>query len=272
MSTQAVETVQNVVPFIRVTEEQNEVITTKRNGLLERAVALVINSSEMKQIGWDLINGIAELRKDIAGDFADSKGKAYEAWKAICAQEKGHLDKLVEPDQIVRQKLSAYETECRRIQEEIDRQAREAARKQQEEAQRQAEENARVAREQARKEAEEKRLEEALAAEAAGKPEVAQAILDAPVTVVPVPPVIVPMIPVVVPQTSGINAKVEGQGSMIETWCYEVTDEKAIPREYLLVNESAISKVVKALKGATSIPGIRPYSRLEPRTSGRKTR
>ncbi len=251
MATSIVETTNSLTPI--TLESQIEKIESKRNGLLDRAKELVIKDAETKQIAWDLLNGIAELRKDITADFADSKKKAYDAWKAICGQENKHLQNLDEPDKLIRGKLSAYETECKRIQEQLDRQQREAARK---------------AQEQAQKAAEEKQIQEAIAAEQAGKPEVAQAILATPVIVAPVAPVVVPTVPVVVPHA--VSAKVEGQGSMIENWYFEITDHNAIPREYLIVNESAIGKVVRALKGATNIPGIRAYSILEPRTSSRK--
>jgi hypothetical protein len=270
MATPAVETSHTLAPLIaeQAMEQAIEKIETKRNGLLDRAVALVVRDAETKQIAWDLLNGIAELRKDIISDFVESKKKAYDTWKAICSQEKRHLDNLDEPDTIIRSKLSAYETECRRIQEELDRQQREAQRQAEEEARKAAEEAARKAHEEAQRKAEETRINEAIAAEAAGKPEVARAILATPVVVAPVAPVIVPTVPVVVPET--VSAKVEGQGSMVENWYFEIADANAVPREYLLINESAIGKVVKALKGATNIPGVRAYSKLEPRTTGRK--
>jgi hypothetical protein len=53
--------------------------------------------------------------------------------------------------------------------------------------------------------------------------------------------------------------KVDGI-SYTTVWKYEITDEKAIPREYLMVNEKAISGVVKATKGSLSIPGVRIFS------------
>ena len=46
-----------------------------------------------------------------------------------------------------------------------------------------------------------------------------------------------------------------------KSWDFEITDAAAIPREYLTVNETAIRKVVGALKGETKIPGIRVYEK-----------
>ncbi len=46
-----------------------------------------------------------------------------------------------------------------------------------------------------------------------------------------------------------------------KSWDFEITDAAAIPREYLIVNETAIRKVVGALKGETKIPGIRAFEK-----------
>ena len=43
------------------------------------------------------------------------------------------------------------------------------------------------------------------------------------------------------------------------TWHFEITDEAAIPREYLMINEKKIGQVVRAMKDQTRIPGIRAY-------------
>lgn len=42
-------------------------------------------------------------------------------------------------------------------------------------------------------------------------------------------------------------------------WEFRVVDLAAVPREYLMVDEKKVAKVVKALKADTSIPGIEAY-------------
>lgn len=42
-----------------------------------------------------------------------------------------------------------------------------------------------------------------------------------------------------------------------QTWTFEITDAAAVPREYLVVNETAIRKAMNA--GARDIPGVRIY-------------
>lgn len=56
-------------------------------------------------------------------------------------------------------------------------------------------------------------------------------------------------------------AKVEaGEGqTTVQTWKFEVVDEAIIPREYLMLNEAAVKKIVTALKDKTNIPGIRVH-------------
>jgi len=43
-------------------------------------------------------------------------------------------------------------------------------------------------------------------------------------------------------------------------WKFEITDEKLIPREYLLVDEKRIGQIVRAMKQDTVIPGVRAYA------------
>ena len=240
--------------IVPLTQGQAQAIEARQNSLLLAAQELVVDCPDGEKTAWEIVNGIGALTKAIQADFRPSKTGAHGAWKAICAQEAGHLERLKEPDTIVRGKLSTWEQEKRRIQAEIERKAREAA-------ERVAAELRRQAQEEAQKEAEERRLAEAVAAEAAGNTAEAEELLETPVEVAPVevPTVFVPVMSA---------PKVEGAGAMVETWHFEIVDAQVVPREYLTVNESAIGKVVGALKGETKIAGVRVYSTLEARRTG----
>lgn len=48
-----------------------------------------------------------------------------------------------------------------------------------------------------------------------------------------------------------------GRASVRVDWVAEVVDERLIPREYLVVDEARIQRVVRALKGQVTIPGVR---------------
>ncbi len=60
--------------------------------------------------------------------------------------------------------------------------------------------------------------------------------------------------------------KAEGLSSAV-LWRFEITDVALIPRQYVIPDERAIGGVVRALKGATNIPGIRVYSEESFRSS-----
>lgn len=61
----------------------------------------------------------------------------------------------------------------------------------------------------------------------------------------------VPVIRREAPKVTGVSFR--------EAWKFEITDPLAIPREYLSIDESKIRRVVQAMKGDTSIPGVRAY-------------
>lgn len=107
----------------------------------------------------------------------------------------------------------------------------------------------------ARKEEEERRLMEAIAAEEAArangatKEEAAQeatAIIEEPVYVAPV------VVPKDVPKMQG--------GPVYRTvWKYRITDLNAIPRNFMLPNETAIGTLVRRLGNKHGIPGVQAY-------------
>lgn len=53
--------------------------------------------------------------------------------------------------------------------------------------------------------------------------------------------------------------KVEGLTTR-QNWKFRIVDEKKIPREYLIPDETKIGQMVRTMKGDTNIPGIEPYS------------
>ncbi len=48
--------------------------------------------------------------------------------------------------------------------------------------------------------------------------------------------------------------------SVREVWKWEVTDINAVPRQYLIVNESALNAIAKSAKDTLKVPGIRFYA------------
>lgn len=126
--------------------------------------------------------------------------------------------------------------------------------------------------EEARRAAEQKALEEQLARQraaaeaeaakaatlaAAGLHEEANAAMDEAVAIEQAAPA-----RVYVPAGPSTKAKGVGLG---EDYDFEVLDEEKIPREYFMRDDVKIRRVVKALKGSCSIPGIRVFPK--PRVS-----
>ena len=97
----------------------------------------------------------------------------------------------------------------------------------------------------ARKQEEERRLAEALQAEAEGNKEEAEAILEEPAYI--------PM-PTVKTDIPKIDNRL-----FRKVWKFKIIDINKIPIQYLMPDMVKIGGVVRAMKGATNIPGIQVY-------------
>lgn len=168
-------------------------------------------------------------------------------------------ERLATAERTIKAQLVAFADEQERVRREEQRKADEAARKERErleaqarEAERKAREKAAADRQAAEAAAAAGRLDEAatLAARAASTEEKAAGKVDdlsmrAATTVAPV----VRRDP---PKVAGISTR--------ETWHFEITNAAQVPREYLVVDEARVRKVVQALKGDAKIPGVRVYA------------
>lgn len=168
---------------------------------------------------------IANRKKQVEDAFDPIVKKAHETHKEACAQKKKHMDPLVMAELTVKGKVRSYVDEQERI--------------------RKAEE-LRIAAE-AKVAADAAALVEAEQLAANGDKELADLVLEnaanapAPVTVLASS----------VPKFAGVSSR--------SNWTFRIIDEMLIPREYLMVNESAIRAVVKAQKKMTNIPGVQAY-------------
>ena len=215
-----------------------QAVSFKSSELTTRAQAVEIVNRESQAQASGLLLGIAAMRKEIADTFKPMKDAAYRAHKTICDQEKALDSPLAEAEKALKDRIGAYVLEEQRL-------ARQA-----EEALRRAEsERAQLARE---SESIEQALRDALALEAQGNVEAAEAVLAHPA---PAPIRYAAPAPVA-PRT----ASVAGVTTRID-WDFRITNETLIPREYLLVDESAIRNVGKATKGRAKIPGVEFFPR-----------
>ena len=62
------------------------------------------------------------------------------------------------------------------------------------------------------------------------------------------------------PVVQAQQVKVAGQGVRLD-WDFQVVDASLIPREYLMVDEMKIRKMVKAFKEDAKIPGVKIFSK-----------
>lgn len=200
-----------------------------------QARAVKITDAASYVAAGELWKAIKALRKKVDETFGPIISAAFRAHKAAVAKRNEMDNPLMAAEKIVKSAMSIWDYEQERLRKE---------------------EQARLA-EIARKEEEERRLLEAIAAEeeakamGATKEEAAQeaaAIMEEPVYVPP------PVVPKAVP-------KLQGGPVYRETWTFEVVNAAIIPREYLTPDMTKIGGVVRAMKGATNIPGIRAFSK-----------
>jgi hypothetical protein len=208
----------------------------------------VVDQESLTRVSEWLLAG-KELEKAIKTFFAPLKAKAHAAWKELCDAENKELGKLAPVVASLNRTVADYKAEQ-------DRKRREA-------------ELERIRAEQERKRLEEKALRKAQEAEARAKAakdeetrRTAQAEADKIIAQAAdeekkiVPASIVPE----APRTEGL--------AMRENWDFEIVDEIAIPREYLIPDDVKIRKVVKIMKDKTNIPGIRVFNQPTMRRIG----
>ena len=205
-----------------------------------KASLLVQNANSIKAIdpttqaqASQVLLAIAALRKEVADTFRPMKEAAFRAHRVICEQEKKHDEPLAQAERAVNAQISVFVSEQRRIAKEAEDAARAA-------------EKERAERE-AKEEADRRALEDAEALQDMGDTVGAEAVLanPAPVPVRYVAPA--PIAPAIA-QVKGLTAR--------SSWDFRITDESRIPREYLLVNESAIRAIGKRTYGKAKIAGV----------------
>jgi hypothetical protein len=145
-----------------------------------------------------------------------------EAHDRIQAFFRQPLEFLRQAEIILKRKLLAYSDEQDRVRREEQRKADETARK------------------------DRQRIEaQAAKAAASGKVEKAEQLQERAASFV------APSIQREAPKVTGVN--------MREAWKYAIENEAAIPRAWLMVDESKIRSYVANMKGDSQIPGVRVY-------------
>lgn len=167
---------------------------------------------------------------------------------------------LADAEAAIKRAISAYDAEQRRLQQEAERAAAEAARKERERMEAEAAKAEQAAREKReREEAKARELEaKGRAAEAEAKrkaAEEAEAARLREAEATRAAAASMPTAPVVhfeQPKVAGVSSR--------QVWKFEIVDAEQLPRKYTIPDEKAIGAVVRALGDKADIPGVRVYA------------
>jgi hypothetical protein len=203
----------------------SEQVNRKASQSLMDAQRMQITTQDDYLYGSGFLKGLKAILNEIDQTFNPVIDSAHKAHREALEAKKKHAEPVLEAEQMVKGKLVAWRDERERIRREEERRLAELAR---------IAEQERLAR-------------EALAAEEAGDMAEAEAIMEEAVTVQA--PVVT--LPPAQPKVSGISTR--------EVWKFRITDVSKIPACYMIPDETKIGGVVRAMKGATSIPGVQAY-------------
>lgn len=203
----------------------------------------VIDSPETYRRAKESLPILKRAEDKVTGFFRDIKAAAFNAHRLITTKEAEQLRPIKDARQRISTLIFSHEREQDRIRRERERQAQEEERKRQEAA----------------------ALEEADMLAEQGAPEMADQVLEQAIAA-PAPIVALPSTAV---DVSGVSIRENWQfvysgGSPGQKW-KDLTDEQRkrvlalLPREYLMPDEAAIGRVVKALKSSAKIPGVQAW-------------
>jgi hypothetical protein len=214
------------------TVEETQVVAARAElaPILETAKGIIVSDAASYEIACKLSQECAKRIKHVESEFADAREKTHAAWKAVTTLIASLVDPMKKARELIDGKTGKWFREDR--------------------------ERQRIAAEQKRRE-EEKRLEEerlknAVALEAAGRADIAEALFAEPVAA----------------PVAEIEKTVVKGSAYRENWQAEVVDFPALVKAvaegrasiaFLMVNESALRAQAKSLKAACSIPGVRVY-------------
>lgn len=205
-----------------ITEKQIVEVRAEIVPVLDAAKAMVVVDEVSYLRALELGRMCDQKAKHVESVWKDAREKAHGAWKAITETISSFTKPLGEARTIVTRKATDWEHE-------------DAQRKRVTEQTRQAEEQRRI---------ENERLRQADELVKAGKVELADRVMEKEI--------------VVAPQKIEEAPKPE-KTTIGEKWQFEITEEVALPREYLTPNLVKIGQIVRALKGETRIPGVRVF-------------
>jgi hypothetical protein len=210
---------------LKIIEPEIKDLQLSSSDMVAHAEMLVVRDDSTFASGGEMLLDIKRIGKTVEARFKEPVDLAFKAHRSLTALRDSVLAPFQQAEKIIKRKIGDYQYEIER--------------KRQEEATR--------LRRQAEAQAEADRIAKAQAQMDAGDLKGCEKTLEAPIA-----PVVVKVETPEPPKVAGLSFR--------EEWKYEVIDPNLVPREYLMIDESKLRKVVKALgKAAANIPGIRVY-------------
>lgn len=220
------ESIVAVMPELEPVDEQQ--LTQEVTDIEFRAESFVIQTPEDYEAAGEFGKLLKRKAAEVTGFFKPMKDSAYQAHKAVCDREKAMLTPLKNAEKIVKKTMGDYLME----QERIRREAEEAARR-------------------AAEEERERKLKEAMALEAAGDKEGAEAAVEEAVVMDEATGYSVPAS--VKPNVSGVSTSKDWEITSIDTAKVPVNFSGM---ELRPVDQAAVIRLIRASKGSIAIPGI----------------
>jgi hypothetical protein len=241
-------------------------ITGEITQLEAYAASYRVATAEQYQHGAEDLKRVKTAQKRLEDTRTSLTGPINESLRKLNAFFKGPADKLVTIERAIKGALTRFADEQERLRREEQRKADEAARKERERLEAQAREAERKAREKAAADraaaeaaAAAGRAEEAAKLAARADATEAKAADKVEALEVRAASVVAPVVSREPPKVAGVSFR--------EVWKFEVTDPTLVPRQYLVVDETKVRKVVQALKADAGIPGVRVWSERQPASS-----
>jgi hypothetical protein len=207
------------VELVEVTGGEVQQMLEEASPLVKRAEAFLVTDEASCFEADKIADECTEREKRNRAKLEKSRSTTYAAYNAVLELIHTACDPYLKAREILDKKIYKWRAEERRRREV------EAAKQREEE----------------RKRVEEERLRQAQAVADAGRPDLADKILDEKIVVAAPEP----------PKIESVSGTV-----LRENWQFDITDEAKVPREFLMADRVKIARVVKVMKGATKIPGV----------------
>jgi hypothetical protein len=189
-----------------------------------QTTAVTVTDARSYALAGEHLQGLAALEKEIEAYFRDDKSRAYQLWQSQCKKEKAALTLVQAAGQRLRGERQTWKAEQDRLLREAEQ--RESLVAQQRERDRLA--------------------AEAELLEQQGMNSLAEAVYEEAISA-PAPVVVLPsVVPKDMPKRT--------------LYKWRVVNAAMVPRDYLVLDETRLTRYAAAMKGAARVPGIQFYT------------